>query len=101
MSLKRRPFRKISRLSPRGQITVPKPVRDHLGLSAGSAVEFTITDAGAVVVQKQPDSVPPLRGILNAYGRNPALSIAEIDEEIGREVARLDASARSANADDQ
>jgi AbrB family looped-hinge helix DNA binding protein len=39
-------------LTSKGQVTVPKPVRDHLGIKPGSAVEFALADDGRVVLTK-------------------------------------------------
>lgn len=42
-----------NRLTIKGQVTVPKNVRDFLGLTAGaSAVEFSIDDDGSVRIRK-------------------------------------------------
>ena len=42
-----------SRLTIKGQVTIPKAVRDFLGLQeGGSSVEFTINDDGSVTVRK-------------------------------------------------
>jgi AbrB family looped-hinge helix DNA binding protein len=38
-------------LTSKGQVTIPKPVREFLGLKAGSAVSFELTAAGEVVVR--------------------------------------------------
>ena len=46
----------------KGQVTIPKKVRDRLGIAAGSAVAFELTDAGEVV----------LRAIGRGGGRRPA-----------------------------
>ena len=35
----------------KGQVTIPKPVREHLGLRAGSAVSFEMSDRGEVVLR--------------------------------------------------
>jgi len=35
-----------------GQVTIPKPVRDCLGLEPGSAVDFQLTPDGRVVLVK-------------------------------------------------
>ena len=35
----------------KGQVTIPKKVRDRLGIEAGSAVDFVLTDAGEVVLR--------------------------------------------------
>ena len=43
------------RLTIKGQVTVPKNVRDFLGLTSGSsAVEFIIDEDGSVRVRKAP-----------------------------------------------
>jgi AbrB family looped-hinge helix DNA binding protein len=36
----------------KGQVTIPKPVRDRLGIEPGSAVEFELDRAGRVVLVK-------------------------------------------------
>ncbi len=41
-----------TRLTSKGQVTIPKPVRDRLGLSAGSAVEFDLDTEGRVFLIK-------------------------------------------------
>lgn len=39
-------------LTSKGQVTVPKIIRDALQLAPGSAVEFALNDAGEVVLRK-------------------------------------------------
>jgi antitoxin PrlF len=34
----------------KGQVTIPKPIRDRLGIVQGSAVDFEMTDDGRVVL---------------------------------------------------
>jgi AbrB family looped-hinge helix DNA binding protein len=36
----------------KGQVTIPKPIRDRLGIRAGSAVEFELAPDGQVVLVK-------------------------------------------------
>lgn len=43
----------------KGQVTIPKPVRDHLGVTAGSAVDFVLMADGRVVVTKVKGKKPP------------------------------------------
>ncbi|CCV10966.1 AbrB/MazE/SpoVT family DNA-binding domain-containing protein [Mesorhizobium sp. STM 4661] len=38
------------RVTTKGQVTIPKEIRDHLGIGPGSEVEFVATDDGARVV---------------------------------------------------
>ena len=42
----------------KGQVTIPKPLRDRLGLSPGSSVEFRLEGEGRVVMSKAPSSAP-------------------------------------------
>ena len=37
-------------LTRKGQVTIPKPIRDLLGLQAGSAVDFQVTETGQVLL---------------------------------------------------
>ena len=39
-------------LTSKGQVTIPKKVRDALQIGPGSAVEFTVNEAGDVVLTK-------------------------------------------------
>lgn len=83
-----------TRVSPKGQVTIPKPVRDLLGIAAGSAVEFEITPAGEVLLHKRADSARPLRGLLRAHAPAQALSTGDMDEAARAEAARLDGESR-------
>ncbi len=49
---KSRTVRAISRLTSKGQATIPAPVRAKLNLKPGDAVVFEETKAGAVYVRK-------------------------------------------------
>jgi antitoxin PrlF len=41
-----------TKITPRGQVTVPKQIRDTLRLEPGDAVEFEVNAAGEVVLRK-------------------------------------------------
>lgn len=36
----------------KGQVTIPKPVRDVMGIKTGTAVEFTLAPDGRVILTK-------------------------------------------------
>ena len=38
----------MPRMTSKGQVTIPKRIRDHLGLKPGSEVEFTIAGEGKI-----------------------------------------------------
>lgn len=41
-----------STLTSKGQVTIPKHIRDALDLAPGAAVEFAVNDDGDVVIRK-------------------------------------------------
>ncbi len=49
-----------SKVTNKGQVTVPKWVRDHLGLEPGGAVEFEITEDGGIRLSRT-DALPEAR----------------------------------------
>lgn len=64
-----------STISAKGQITVPKRVREQLGLRTGAIVEFELIDAG-VLLRKGHKGLRPVdrvRGILERASRTDDL----------------------------
>ncbi|WP_029008809.1 AbrB/MazE/SpoVT family DNA-binding domain-containing protein [Azospirillum halopraeferens] len=45
-------------LTTKGQVTIPKRIRDRLGLSPGSAVEFEMAPDGRVILRKADGTAP-------------------------------------------
>ena len=70
-------------LTSKGQITLPREVREHLHLAEGDRVEFLIDAQNGVRLRPMTRSVRELFGILHRPDLRPA-SIEEIDEAIGR-----------------
>lgn len=71
-------------LTSKGQITIPKAVRDRLGLEAGDQLEFVFEAQGdRVVLRPGNRDAGRLKGLLHAPGRHP-VSIREMDEAIRR-----------------
>ena len=57
-----------STISSKGQITVPKEVRDRLGLRPGTVVEFEVTGAG-VLLRKGHKGIRPVDRVRGILGR--------------------------------
>jgi len=65
-----------STLTSKGQITLPKEIRHHLGLESGDRVNFEIRD-GAVVVEAETIDLRTLRGIVKRRGKRVSLAAME------------------------
>ena len=68
-------------LTSKGQITLPKAIRDLLRLDTGDTVDFVVGDNGEVQVRAGRYDVRDLRGLLRKPGRKP-VSLAAMDEAI-------------------
>ena len=53
-----------ARLTSKGQITLPKAIRDHLGLKSGDRVEFLISSDESVIVLPATRDIRELKGII-------------------------------------
>ena len=73
-----------STLTSKGQITLPKEVREHLHVTEGDRVDFVIDEDGKVVLQPARSRLEDLWGMLHDPGRKK-VSIEEMDEAIERE----------------
>jgi AbrB family looped-hinge helix DNA binding protein len=49
------------RVTEKGQVTIPKEIRDRLGIGPGSEVDFIASGDGAVLVKIEKDSEDPVR----------------------------------------
>lgn len=58
-------------LTSKGQTTIPKEIRDRLGLQAGDRMTFTLMPDGTVVMRAKTKSVMDLGGLLHKKGRKP------------------------------
>ena len=76
--------RYLGKVTSKGQTTVPKEVRDFLGLEEGTQVEWTLDDGKATVKPRKLRAVD-LAGILGPSPVGP-LTIEEMDEGIGQAV---------------
>jgi AbrB family looped-hinge helix DNA binding protein len=60
-----------STLTSKGQTTIPKEVRDRLGLKAGDRMTFTLMPDGTVLMRVKNKSILGLAGALRRKGRRP------------------------------
>ncbi|MCC5869272.1 MAG: type II toxin-antitoxin system PrlF family antitoxin [Gammaproteobacteria bacterium] len=58
-------------LTSKGQTTIPKAIRDSLGLKPGHRITFTLMPDGTVVLRAKTKSIMDLDGQLHRKGRKP------------------------------
>lgn len=58
-------------LTSKGQTTIPKEIRDGLGMKPGDRMTFTLMPDATVVMRVKSKRVAELAGILHKKGRKP------------------------------
>jgi antitoxin PrlF len=74
-----------SRMTSKGQITVPKAVRDALGVEPGDRLAFRIEDDGRVLVEPETVDIRTLRGVLKP--RRRGVGVEEMAAAVERQVS--------------
>jgi antitoxin PrlF len=70
-------------LTTKGQVTIPKEVRDHLGVDTGDRLSFVVQEDGTVIVQSLTRHVRDLDGLLRRPGRR-SVSVDAMHEGVAR-----------------
>lgn len=86
----------ISTLTSKGQVTVPKTIRERLDLRAGDRLEFSIDDAGQIVARpgRQDRHDRGIFGVLRDFAHPKPVTVEEMNQAI-RERAAASLSRRS------
>ncbi|MEO8330986.1 MAG: AbrB/MazE/SpoVT family DNA-binding domain-containing protein [Gallionella sp.] len=58
-------------LTSKGQTTIPKEIRDSLGMKSGDRMTFTLMSDATVVMRVKSGSLNKLAGTLHKKGRKP------------------------------
>ncbi len=58
-------------LTSKGQTTIPKEIRDELGMKPGDRMTFTLMPDATVVMRVKNKSISDLAGALHKKGRKP------------------------------
>jgi AbrB family looped-hinge helix DNA binding protein len=73
-------------MTSKGQVTVPKTVRDALGIRPGDRLLFRLRGDGTVLVEPQTVDLLTLRGIIKPKTRG--VSVDDMNRAIRRAAAR-------------
>ncbi len=75
-------------LTSKGQLVVPKFIRDLLGLHPGDQLDFIVLDDGNVLIRPATEDVSRLKGLLRRPGKAP-VSVEEMHRVIRRRGAGI------------
>ena len=67
----------------KGQVTIPKQIRDFLRVKSGDRIDFDIDPSGKVMVRPGGADIRALKGLLHRRGRAP-VSLEAMEAAIAR-----------------
>lgn len=71
----------LATITAKGQITIPKSVRDKLALNTGDKIEFLVTDKKEALIRPKSKKVDDIFGKLHKPGRK-AVSVDQMNKKI-------------------
>ncbi len=85
----------ISTMTSKAQVTIPKSIRDRLGLKAGDPLIFRLAEDGTLIVQTESESpLGRLPGMLRHLAPERAVTIEEMRQAVHRRAYRKHRSGR-------
>lgn len=76
-----------SRMTQKGQVTIPKEVRERLHLITGDKVAFLLNSQGEIVIKPVTRKVSEVVGILSKYRKDKPVSIEEMDQAVQQQLS--------------
>lgn len=70
-------------LTSKGQVTLPKEIRDRLGLDAGSTLDFQLLPDNTITARAVKPDARRIRGLLKSPHAGP-LTVEQMDEGVAR-----------------
>ncbi len=81
-------------LTSKGQITLPKEIRDRLGLDAGAMLDFQILPDNTIMARQVLPDARRIRGLLKSPHVTPP-TVVQMDEAVSQHLRAKHAPARS------
>lgn len=81
----------LATLTSKGQFTLPKEIRERLGLTAGNRLDFSIDDNGLLVARLVATTALGLARLLHRPGRKP-VSVEAMNEAVQEMAVKLNSA---------
>ena len=78
----------LATLTNKGQVTIPKAIRESLGLHSGDKLEFVLVESGKAYIRPITKKVDDVFGRLYKPGRKP-VSVENMDEKIRQKMRTI------------
>jgi len=85
-----------STVTSKGQVTIPKSIRDSLGINPGAHLIFRLEGKKRLVVEVERGAPASLAGALRHLAKERPVSVEEMNEAIRRHVAAKVARTKAA-----
>ena len=72
----------VSKITSKGQITIPKIIRKYLKVDVSDTIEFTLLEDGKVLITSEKKSATALFGMLNHRKPAKPVNLEEMDAAI-------------------
>jgi AbrB family looped-hinge helix DNA binding protein len=72
----------VSKITSKGQITIPKIIREYLKVDVSDTIEFTLLEDGKVLITSEKKSAKALFGMLNHRKPVKPVKLGEMDAAI-------------------
>jgi len=77
----------VSTVTSKGQVTIPKAIRDRLGLAEGDKLEFTLDERERIVARPR-RATGRVEGILREYARAKPVTVEEMNRAVRERAKR-------------
>ncbi|MFZ1389774.1 MAG: AbrB/MazE/SpoVT family DNA-binding domain-containing protein [Thiolinea sp.] len=74
----------VSTVTQKGQVTIPKNMRDSLHLMTGDKVEFALNERGEIVIKPLTRKVAEVAGLLSKYKKSKPVTVEMMNEAIAQ-----------------
>jgi antitoxin PrlF len=77
-----------AKITSKGQMVIPKAVREKLGLKTGDSLDFIVQEGGEIVVRPAVHDVRELKGVLHRKRQSP-VTVEEMNQTIKHRGRRI------------